>query len=829
MQPPPRKVKVTQELKHIHSEQMSRLHVKHQADCDLLEDLRTYSQKKAVLEKDYAQALHKLASQYLKKDWPTQQTDGEGPRHICTVWKAYLEAMVQVTQSRITDCDGYRTSVCEPIKTFRLHKDQQLKKCVEQLSRIQTELQETAKELSKSRKRYQETELMAQAVREKADIEARSKLSLFQSRSSLKRASVKLKAKRNECNSKATDARNDYLLMLAAANAHQERYYGTDLINCINVLDGNIHDHIMSYLLSLCKTELNTSQTLHNTFSALLENSNQVTQDFHQRLFIQDNSVFQKAPPLQFQPCDSDSVRQLQKETGTSEEHSLNKEARKWATRVAREHKSIIQNQRGLAECESAGSSSEQNANELELKIEEAKENIRTAETVKLKAEARLELLREVGVTVDTWLKSAMNQVMEELENERWATLNTHDASLAGTGDLEHEDEEDVEDVEALDDSSSSPSSTLRSYPLTCKVLYSYQASQPDELTIEEQEMLEVIDDGDMEDWVKARNRAGQVGYVPEKYLQLPSSNTLMSMLQSLAALETRSLDARSHSSANSTEQEADTSSILSSSLSLSLSLPNGDASVTFAKALYDYEGQTPDELSFPEGAVIRILGRNEDDGFWEGEFNGRLGVFPAVLVEDLTTTTTTTTTTAAAAAAAASSNASENGDTPLWGADVQGSPSFQSPLPSSPPVAQSSPLSLSPLSSPHLPPAPAPLPPGSPAAAAPSPSSNYPGPPPPPPPTTTTSTPVTPITPAAAAAPPCPPPPSASSVNGYHRPPPPPMKTAGHGHSHGSTPPPKYPTDGVSGSFRPHDEDGGGGGAEGISRWRVEKDGEGG
>ena len=49
----------------------------------------------------------------------------------------------------------------------------------------------------------------------------------------------------------------------------------------------------------------------------------------------------------------------------------------------------------------------------------------------------------------------------------------------------------------------------------------------------------------------QARNRSGQVGYVPEKYLQLPSSNSLLSMLQSLAAL-----DARSHSSSNSTEPE---------------------------------------------------------------------------------------------------------------------------------------------------------------------------------------------------------------------------------------------------------------------------------
>lgn len=34
------------------------------------------------------------------------------------------------------------------------------------------------------------------------------------------------------------------------------------------------------------------------------------------------------------------------------------------------------------------------------------------------------------------------------------------------------------------------------------------QASQPDELTIDEQEMLEVIEDGDMEDWVKVCRHA---------------------------------------------------------------------------------------------------------------------------------------------------------------------------------------------------------------------------------------------------------------------------------------------------------------------------------
>lgn len=57
-------------------------------------------------------------------------------------------------------------------------------------------------------------------------------------------------------------------------------------------------------------------------------------------------------------------------------------------------------------------------------------------------------------------------------------------------------------------------------------------------------------------------------------------------------------------------------------------------------RALYDYEGQSPEELSFPEGAIIRVLPRaagEVDDGFWTGDFDGRIGVFPSLVVEELT------------------------------------------------------------------------------------------------------------------------------------------------------------------------------------------------
>lgn len=59
----------------------------------------------------------------------------------------------------------------------------------------------------------------------------------------------------------------------------------------------------------------------------------------------------------------------------------------------------------------------------------------------------------------------------------------------------------------------------------------------------------------------QARNRAGLVGYVPEKYLQLPTSSSLLRMLQSFS-----SMDAQSHTSSTSAEQEPELETLTQSS-----------------------------------------------------------------------------------------------------------------------------------------------------------------------------------------------------------------------------------------------------------------------
>ena len=59
-------------------------------------------------------------------------------------------------------------------------------------------------------------------------------------------------------------------------------------------------------------------------------------------------------------------------------------------------------------------------------------------------------------------------------------------------------------------------------------------------------------------------------------------------------------------------------------------------------QALYDYTAQFDGELSFQEGAIIKLLRTDEngvDDGWWEGSYRGKVGVFPSLVVETISRT----------------------------------------------------------------------------------------------------------------------------------------------------------------------------------------------
>ena len=54
------------------------------------------------------------------------------------------------------------------------------------------------------------------------------------------------------------------------------------------------------------------------------------------------------------------------------------------------------------------------------------------------------------------------------------------------------------------------------------------------------------------------------------------------------------------------------------------------------AKVMFPYEPENPDELELFEGDIITVLNKDvpESDGWWEGEINGKVGMFPNNFVE---------------------------------------------------------------------------------------------------------------------------------------------------------------------------------------------------
>lgn len=57
------------------------------------------------------------------------------------------------------------------------------------------------------------------------------------------------------------------------------------------------------------------------------------------------------------------------------------------------------------------------------------------------------------------------------------------------------------------------------------------------------------------------------------------------------------------------------------------------EADRVIARALYTFNGQTPRELSFRKGDIINVR-RQIDNNWYEGDFHGRIGLFPYNYVE---------------------------------------------------------------------------------------------------------------------------------------------------------------------------------------------------
>ncbi|NWI03851.1 FCSD1 protein, partial [Tichodroma muraria] len=546
-------------------------------------------------------------------------------RSVAAVWKGIIEGTAHAGQVRVTASESYRALAAEAARSARLSKERTLKKGIERLQKAQAELLETVKELDKAKKQFSHLQRSSEVAKDKAaDVEARLRKSdrrIFHTKASLQKLSAKFSARLAEHSRQLAGVQNEYSFALVSASAHLEHYRRVELPAAMQALDGDLYERLREHLSAASRTEVETCRATRDWFQGVVEASARVCREQDLLLFLQDHPAFSLAPEQRFQlagmeevsegghysevgsalppPCHPRVLAQVCLLPPADDGAGLEKEARRWATRVARDHKNRAHSEEALQRLEARRQQGpEAEAAAVERQMEEARENIRKAEVSRVKAEARLALLRAAGLDVDAWLAGAVVGPGEE--------------TPTGLDPAEFDDYEDSDEPDEDDE----PGPAARTYPYTCRVIFGYQGCQADELSISQGEELEIIEDGDAEEWVKARNKAGQVGYVPEKYLLSLGCDSGAGLGPPGPSALHRQL-----------------SSIMAAELVL-------EPGAWLVRALYDYEGQSPEELSFPEGAIIRVLPRaagEVDDGFWTGDFDGRVGVFPSLVVEELT------------------------------------------------------------------------------------------------------------------------------------------------------------------------------------------------
>lgn len=633
-----------------------------------------------------------------------------------SVWQTVLEENEKLAKARLAAIEVFQQQIADEAKVLRDHKVHISKKCVNHLGNIQKEVQNTVQKVDITKKSYFDEEHSAHGVRDKArDIEEKLKKkkgSFFQSITSLQKNSARVTTRKEELEEKSTGARNDYLLSLASANAHQNRYFAVDLQTTMTTMENYVFERIAEYLTLMGRTELLTCSATQNSFSKIRDQAQQLTREYNVQCCYLFYPVLKQHIQYDFEPCDNDNITKITAEHDSAAA-TLSREAKMFASRIVRENNAIRDNARKLAVCASMRDAGQRtdpndpNGPDLETKMEEFREYIRKSETEKAKAEGCLECLRAGGVNVDEWMQEAETLGVQELprsssslsmrtdasgqgdhpssdsfydsdntDHEMPASSTTHqtatatavvednDSSQADSdsqdGDVDAVVEQERQKIEQLtvgwDDptavdwgaeesangtTSAAPDAPASNEPIfKCTALYSYTAQNPDELTIVENEQLEVVGEGDGDGWLRARNYRGEEGYVPHNYLDVErdvqnDSNTTQQLQSqiSFSSVDYTVDNEDTEMYQDSVQQSPDQVSVISAPVK-----QPPQKQQEYCIALYDYDASAEDELTFEENQIIHIVNKSPhgvDDGWWEGELNGVIGNFPSLVVEE--------------------------------------------------------------------------------------------------------------------------------------------------------------------------------------------------
>ncbi|RZF35038.1 hypothetical protein LSTR_LSTR009630 [Laodelphax striatellus] len=170
-----------------------------------------------------------------------------------------------------------------------------------------------------------------------------------------------------------------------------------------------------------------------------------------------------------------------------------------------------------------------------------------------------------------------------------------------------------------------------------CRVLFSYHPENSDELKLKVNDIIEILDEVE-EGWWKGKLR-DEVGVFPSNFVSEINDEKLESETEPSEMKKSKPTQVDSLKTNESATNHKDAS--LSSSRSTSVST---DSEVPLlppkpvkemCKVIFPYKAANDDELTLKEGDIITILSKEvQDKGWWKGELNGQIGMFPDNFVQ---------------------------------------------------------------------------------------------------------------------------------------------------------------------------------------------------
>ncbi|CAB0030251.1 unnamed protein product [Trichogramma brassicae] len=525
-------------LKNVHSEQSAKLLAKNQHECDLLEDIRSFTHKKAAIEKSYAEALLKISSAYLNKkipNIPDIKTDAADDRwNMWNVWRTVLEENEKLARARLAACEVFQTQIADEAKSLKHNKVAIAKKSVDNLCIVQKELQPASRTSTRRRSLHG-----ARGVRQGGRVPVHHgphrAAHLPRHAEQLRHHTRPAQQLTREYNIQCCCL---YYPVLKQHIQYEFEPCDHDQVDRITV------DHAAAQTLT--KEAKRWAQRIAREISTFKESGRKL------QALVQLRDSGQRTDPNDPNGPDLETkIEELKQTMRRAETAKMKAEARIECLRrggvnvdeflqeveslsvqdLPRSASSLSMhtdhsgNADGQPSSDSFYDSDQDGAGSDLTTVERpgGQQRVDSAQSHHRREQREDE---DSGGDERRRLDSAEVDALLEQEKQRIdeITAGWDDPTSADWG---HDDSSAAEVAEVhapADGGGQSAGDTAESQHQNiykCTALYSYTAQNPDELSIVESEQLEVVGEGDGDGWLRARNYRGEEGYVPQNYLDV--------------------------------------------------------------------------------------------------------------------------------------------------------------------------------------------------------------------------------------------------------------------------------------------------------------------